>query len=176
MGKRGPTTLPNLSADVTRMVEDLERETDRGVALLAVAFLDDVLDVMLRAVMVNEPEAVNRLMGTGRALESFGARTHLAYCMGLLGRDVYHDVNLVREIRNDFAHRQPTSFEAEEIRGKCQRLKAAATVMADAGCTARERYTATVVMLANHLIVATGELKHAVCAKDFAVNGVLRLK
>jgi DNA-binding MltR family transcriptional regulator len=176
MAKRGTTTLPNLSADVTRMVEDFDRETDRGVALLAVAFLDDVLDVMLRAVMVDEPEVVNRLMGTGRALESFGSRTHLAYCLGLLGRDVYHDVNLIREVRNDFAHRQPTSFDGEEIRGKCQRLKAASTVMADAACTARERFIATVLMLANHLIVATGGLKHAACAKDFAVNGVLRLK
>jgi DNA-binding MltR family transcriptional regulator len=176
MAKRGTTTLPGLSADVARMVEDFDRETDRGVALLAAAFLDDVMDVMLRAVMVDEPDAVNRLMGTGRALESFGARVHLAYCMGLLGRDVYHDLNLIREIRNDFAHRQPTNFEGEEIRGKCQRLKAASTVMADAGCTARERFTATVVMLANHLIVTSQEMKHATCAKDFAVNGVLRLK
>src|SRR5438552_31546 len=35
-------TLPTLCADAARLVEDLERETDRGVALLAVAFLDDV--------------------------------------------------------------------------------------------------------------------------------------
>lgn len=176
MGKRTTTNLPALSADVSRLVSDLEKETDRGAALLGAAFLDDVLDVMLRGYFIDDPEAVNKLCGMGRPLESFGSRTHLAYCLGLLGKDVYHDVNLVREIRNDFAHRHPANFEFPEVKAKCIRLKVVGYIAPDDACTARERYVATVMMVANHLMVQTEKLKHRSIGKDFAEAGVLKVR
>jgi len=176
MAKRNLQTLPNLNEDVSRLVEDLERESDRGAALVGAAFLDDVLDVLLRSAFVNEPEAVNKLMGMGRPLESFGSRAHLSYCMGLLGADVYADINLVREIRNDFAHRGPTGFDLPEIESKCQRLRLLSILGADETCGPRERFIATIVMLANHLLVEASHRKHAAPAKKFAENGVLRVR
>ena len=170
-------TLPTLCADAARLVEDLERETDRGVALLAVAFLDDVLDLLLRASFVDDPDVVNRMIGPGRPLESFGSRTHISYCIGILGEDVYSDINLIREIRNDFAHRQPTNFEQVDIKLKCAKLCCVAPMLhEDDKCTMRERFIASVVVIANHLIVAAGEQKHAAPAKTFSENGVLRLR
>jgi DNA-binding MltR family transcriptional regulator len=176
MGKKQLQTLPELTADVARLVEDLQQETDRGAALVGAAFLDDVLDVTLRAVFVEEPDAVNKLMGMGRPLESFGARTHLAYCLGLLGTDVYADINLIREIRNDFAHRHPTSFEFPEIRTKCQKLKCLSVMLADDSCSARERFIASVMVIANHLMISASAHQHAKPAKKFSENGVLRLR
>ncbi|MCY2952357.1 MAG: MltR family transcriptional regulator [Planctomycetota bacterium] len=176
MGKRNVTTLPNLRADVARLVEDFEKETDRGVALLGAAFLDDVLDVMLRAHFIEDGDVVNKLISPGRPLESFGARTHLAYCLGLLGKDIYHDMNMIREIRNDFAHRQPTTFEQAEIGGKCQGLQAIKVMMPDDGCSCRERFIVSVVLIANHLVIMIESMRHAVPAKSFWENGVLRLK
>jgi DNA-binding MltR family transcriptional regulator len=175
--RRQLQTLPLLCADAARLVGDLENETDRGVALLAVAFLDDVLDVLLRASFVNDSEAVNRLVGPGRPLESFGSRAHLAYCMGLLGADVYNDINLIREIRNDFAHRQPTNFEQGEIRVKSGKLRCVAPMLQEIeSCTGRERFIASVVVIANHLIVQATEKTHAKPGKSFSENGVLRLR
>src|SRR5688572_19098421 len=174
--RRQLQTLPHLGADAARLVTDLENETDRGVGLVAVAFLDDVLDVLLRASFVNDAEAVNRLVGPGRPLESFGSRSHLAYCMGLLGADVYNDINLIREIRNDFAHRQPTNFEQGDICTKCKKLRCVAGMLHENDCTARERFIASVVVIANHLIVQATEKSHAKPAKSFTENGVLRLR
>lgn len=178
MARRNLQTLPDLSDDVARLVEDLQKETDRGAALLAAAFLDDVLDVMLRAVFVGDPEAVNKIIGPGRPLESFGARAHLAYCVGLLGTDIYADINLIREIRNDFAHRHPTTFEVAEIRQKCERLKCVGVMLPQDGCqcSGRERFTVNVVLIANHLMIAVSQMRHATPAKSFSENGVLRLK
>ena len=176
MGRKQYQSLPLLTADVATLVDDFEKETDRGVALIAAAFLDDCLDVMIRAAFVDDPEAVGRMLGPGRPLESFGARAHLAYCIGLLGPDIYHDINLIREIRNDFAHRQPTTFEAGDIRSKCGRLKCINVLLPDNSCTCRERFTVNVVLIANHLVVATGAQNHALSPPSFSQNGVLRLK
>src|SRR5256714_14391096 len=170
--RRQLQTLPHLCADAARLVSDLESETDRGVALLAVALLDDVLDVLLRASCVDDSEGVNRLIGPGRPLESFGSRAHVAYCMGLLGADVYSDINLIREIRNDFAHRQPTNFEQSDIHTKCNKLRCVAPMLHEIEpCTTRERFIASVVVIANHLIVQASEKAHAKPAKSFSENG-----
>jgi DNA-binding MltR family transcriptional regulator len=175
--RRQLQTLPHLCGDAARLVGDMESESDRGVALLAVAFLDDVLDLLLRATFVNDPDAVNRLIGPGRPLESFGSRAHIAYCMGLLGADVYNDINLIREIRNDFAHRQPTNFEQGDIRLKCTKLRCVTPMLQEIeSCTARERFIASVVVIANHLIVQATDKPHTSPAKSFSENGVLRLR
>lgn len=177
MGRRNLQTLPALNSDVARLVADLKKETDRGAALLGAAFLDDVLDLMLQSAFVNDSEAVNKILGPGRPLESFGARAHLAYCMGLLGEDVYADINLIREIRNDFAHRHPNTFEVAEIRQKCERLKCVSLMLSgENDCNGRDRFIVDVVLIANHLIVATSQTPHARVAKSFSENGVLRLK
>lgn len=176
MPRRDLQTLPHLNADACRLVDDLQKETDRGAALLGAAFLDDVLDVMLRAAFVADNEAVNRILGAGRPLESFGARAHLAYCLGLVAPDVYADINLIREIRNDFAHRHPTNFDHPEILAKCRKLKCVDVMLPDDSCGCRERFIVDVVLIANHLMAETGRLKHATPPKPFAENGVIRLK
>jgi DNA-binding MltR family transcriptional regulator len=176
MGKRGLATLTELSTDVARLVDELEKETDRGVALVGATFLDDVLDVMLRALFAGDGEAANKLLSPGRPLESFGSRAHLAYCVGLLGRDTYHDINLIREVRNDFAHRKPVDFAHAEIRDKCRRLKVAELMMPGGSGECRDRFLASVVMIANHLIIQTASLKRIPEGQDYARNGVLRLR
>ena len=138
------------------------------------AFLDDCLDVLLRAAFIDEPDAVGRIIGPGRPLESFGARAHLAYCIGLLG--LYQDINQIREIRNDFAHRQPTNFDTGEIRCKCSRLRCIDVLVPDGDCTPRDRFIVNVVLIANHLVVAAGQQPHAIPVVPFSENGVLRLK
>ena len=97
--------------------------------------------------------------------------------MGLLGADVYNDINLIREIRNDFAHRQPTNFEQGDIRIKCNKLRCVAPMLQEIhSCTGRERFIASVVVIANHLIVQASENSHAQLAKSFSEHGVLRLR
>jgi DNA-binding MltR family transcriptional regulator len=169
-------TLPALSEEASGLLEELNRETDRGAALLAAAFLDDVLDALIRARFVDDPEATNRLLTPGRPIESFGARTHLAYCIGLLGPDVYADINAIREIRNEFAHRQPSSFASPEVRGRCEKLRIISVLRPDDACTGRERFIVSVVMLANHLIAAGDRIKRLTAGRDFASFGVLRLR
>lgn len=176
MAKRPVQSLGELHSDASRLAEDLEKETDRGAALLGAAFLDDVLDALLTAAFVDEPDVVGRLMGGGRPLESFGARAHLAYAMGLLGIDVYADINVIREIRNDFAHRKPMSFKAPGVREKCQRLCCVEEFLGGNVCSARQRFIASVILLVNHLMMLVETREHVSPAPSFARGGVLRVR
>ena len=104
--KRLSLAIPDLSADAKRFIEDVQKETDRGVALVSAAFLDDALEAMLRAFFVDDPDEVDKLLNAKaiRPLSSFASRIQLAYCLGLIGPNMYRDLNVIRDIRNDFSH------------------------------------------------------------------------
>ncbi|HZZ45146.1 MAG TPA: MltR family transcriptional regulator [Tepidisphaeraceae bacterium] len=166
----------NLTNEADGLLGDLERETDRGAALLGVAFIDDVLDAVLRAHFVDDEKAVHKLLGPGRPVESFGTRTHLAFCLGLLGPDTYSDMNLIREIRNEFAHRQPVSFEGEMVKSRIERLRAVDVLAGGVPMTCRERFVVSVVLIVNHLAAFGHTVTRARVGKDFTSNGMLRLR
>jgi DNA-binding MltR family transcriptional regulator len=170
------TPLTNLTREADGLLAELQRETDRGAALLGVAFIDDVLDAVLRAHFVDDQKAVYKLLGPGRPVESFGTKTHLAYCLGLLGPDTYSDMNLIREIRNEFAHRLPVSFEAEAVRGRILQLRAVDVIAGDATLSCRERFLVNVVLVVNHLTCYAHGVQHCAVGPGFTTNGALRLR
>ena len=89
------------------LTNELSRESDRAAALLAAGYLDHLLGELLAVNMVVAQSQVEELLyknGNG-PLGTFSARIDLAYCLGLTSDDEYRDLNLVRKIRNDFAHR-----------------------------------------------------------------------
>jgi DNA-binding MltR family transcriptional regulator len=99
--------LPNaveLLADTERFFWDLQRETDRGAALVGAAFLDDAVRALIRAALVADSKTAEGLFEYPGPLHSLAARTDLAYCMGLIGKAAYQDMRLIRELRNRFAH------------------------------------------------------------------------
>jgi hypothetical protein len=65
---------------------------------------------------------------------------------------MYHDLETIRKIRNDFSHnREISSFEEVEIIGRCMSLQLREILKGGAGLdypkTARERFECTTKML-----------------------------
>ena len=117
--KKQIPTIEGLSEDTRRFMEDFQQETDRGVALVAAAFLDDVIKSTLRQAFVDDEAAVNDLLARG----GFGGRVNLAYCMGLIKRTEYDDLKIILEIRNRFSHQHhPASFEEADVKQMCEKL------------------------------------------------------
>lgn len=79
-------------------------QTDRGAALIGAALVESELTRLIVSRLVNSTGASRRLFKRGGAIESFGPQTTLAYAVGFISKDVYCDLNLIREIRNKFAH------------------------------------------------------------------------
>jgi DNA-binding MltR family transcriptional regulator len=82
--------------------ESLESESDRGAALIAGETLSTALELLLRHVMPNT--AKDDLFQGSAPLASFYARTNIAFAFGLVDEDSYRDLNLIRDIRNEFGH------------------------------------------------------------------------
>ena len=110
--------------DLARFVDELKRETDRGLPLVGAALIDEKLIETLESFSCpNRP--ISKLLKEGTApLGTFSSRTELCYTLGLIDEFEYQEINLVRKVRNEFAHaKHGTSFKTERIVGLCSSLK-----------------------------------------------------
>lgn len=96
---------------------NLLNESDRGLALMAAAYIDDRFSVLLRAHFVDDKKILKRMFDFTGPLGNFSARLDMSYSLGLIPKNIYDDCNVVKKIRNDFAHvSKPFTFNDEPIR------------------------------------------------------------
>jgi len=128
--KRPPTTSEEIIQRRDELFETLSKESDRGVVLISASFLDEALEALLRArFSIRYPKSkssINTLFDTFGPLHFFSAKVKICYAMDLIGEWMYRDLEIVRKLRNEFAHSAgvarfdlPTSVQLTE------RLKAA---------------------------------------------------
>ena len=104
-------------------LKEFQNESDRATAILGAAFLDAKLEDLIKEFLVDDKKAVNNLLGTERPLGSFGSRNSVAYCLGLISKNQYEDINTIKKIRNKFAHNlHGLNFSRSDIRDICNNL------------------------------------------------------
>ena len=60
------------------------------------------------------------------ALGAFASRIKIAYLMGLIDKPTKSELDLIRKIRNEFAHiRQDIRFTSPKVKGRCSELQIA---------------------------------------------------
>lgn len=87
----------------------LGEESDRGCVLVAVAVLDKHLEMLIRAELSQDAKVVKHVInplfkGQG-PLASFWSKIQLAYSLNLIPEWMYEDLERIRELRNEFAHK-----------------------------------------------------------------------
>jgi DNA-binding MltR family transcriptional regulator len=98
------------------------------------------------------PEEHDQLfIGTG-PLATFSAKIRLGYALGIYGRKTRHDLDVVREIRNAFAHAQKViTFENQEIANLCSGFHCLQGTSFQKTQSARIRFIAAIKILVLHL-------------------------
>ncbi|MET4806640.1 hypothetical protein [Limibacillus sp. MBR-115] len=104
-------------------LELLNKESDRGRVLISTGFLEQQLKDVLLAYMLEASQATDLVDGHNAPLGTFSSRITACYVLGLITEDEHHDLNLIRKIRNDFAHDIHTSFEKPDIADRCRELR-----------------------------------------------------
>lgn len=100
------------------VIEELNNENDRGIALIGAAYIDTALKSLLEASMAGDIGVAQMLFeGPNAPLGTFSSRIILAYGLGHIGPNYFATLNAIRTVRNAFAHlRRRLEFEDPEIR------------------------------------------------------------
>lgn len=117
--------MSNLTDEESRqrfeeLFTEMFSESDRGCILIGASVLDETLGLYLRSrlerndhVAKHAAEALFSGMGP---LSSFSSRIKLAYCLGLIEKWEFEDLERIRKIRNKAAHEYSgKSFADNEI-------------------------------------------------------------
>src|SRR5579872_3892781 len=104
----------------------LNKESERGAALIAAAMVDDLLERSLRAFLLDHKEIERLLEGFNAPLGALSARALAAFGVGLLSEREYRECERIRKIRNVFAHNVNASFEDQNTKDICANLEYAA--------------------------------------------------
>jgi DNA-binding MltR family transcriptional regulator len=109
---------------IAGMDREFHDSPDRVIAVIGAAYLDSMLDQLLRKAFVDSPEDVERMLRPDGPLGSNGSRYQLCYCLGLITREQRDDLKIIAKIRNAFAHDFKTAhFDTDRIRDYCSALK-----------------------------------------------------
>jgi DNA-binding MltR family transcriptional regulator len=114
------------------------KQTDRGSALLAAAWIDDALEVCLKAVFRPDKEIADKVLQAEGPLGSFSSCIKIAYLLGIIPSSLLSDLEVIRGIRNDFAHmRQVVRFTDQSMKDRCKSLTGAKAFQNGTGITIR---------------------------------------
>lgn len=110
--------------DVKEFRKSLDRETDRGCAVMSAAYLDVALENLLKASFVQADRVIKETFNGTGPLATFSSRINLSFLLGLIDEQIFRDLNIIRKIRNDFAH-EPTTllFSSESVFSRCIALE-----------------------------------------------------
>jgi mannitol operon repressor len=145
--------LLSTAEDLSKFVDELKRETDRGLPLVAAALIDDRLTETLRSFFCELSSAAKLLDDGSSPLSSFSSRIEACHALGLIDEFEYTEIGLIRKVRNEFAHQKHgMSFSSPRIQGLCSTLKS--DLPQGAGFPLQDprfRFTNAVVVLALRL-------------------------
>jgi DNA-binding MltR family transcriptional regulator len=125
------TTFPSEEAMARSLllVQELEAQTDRGVAIVGVAWIEEALTAAIYAFLEKNKNAWERLFRKSGPLSSLSPKIDIARLLAMTSDAIYSDLHTLREVRNEFAHAildkndKPLSFETPHIKDKCMSLK-----------------------------------------------------
>ena len=118
-----------ISAEESAIVEGLNEESDRAIAIIGACILEDRIEGALKAKLRANSNVEKEMFGVNRPLGTFSAKNHMAYLLRCYGQAMYAELGTINDIRNKFAHRysikgnEVRDFDSIPIRDLCRKLK-----------------------------------------------------
>lgn len=102
------------------IVSEIEEQSDRAAAILAVSFLEDRFTSLLKLWFADEPSVIRNMLGGHGPLGTFAAKIDMGLLLGIIEKKRHTELHLIRKIRNEFAHGiENLTFDTNVIRAKC---------------------------------------------------------
>jgi len=103
---------------VSAFLNELKTQSDRGVAVVAAAMLEELLELVILARLIEIPSKRKESLfdKMNAPLSSLSAKIEIAFALGTINESARRAMHLVREVRNKFAHRlEPLTFHHPEV-------------------------------------------------------------
>lgn len=113
-----------LPEDIQPLAKELDGASERAVALLAGAIVDEALLGVIKLRLIEDKEAEKEFFSGQGGLATFSSRIKMARLMNFYGHETYSDLNIMKKIRNDAAHTtRPFSFKDQPHVNRALSLK-----------------------------------------------------
>lgn len=171
MTRRSLVPVEGLSKDGQSVYEVLNGEPDLSAVLIASSYIDACLGALLEGFFLKSSVATKLLNVKGGSLGSFSSRSDACYCLGLINKQLYQDILVIAEIRNQFAHHHlALSFAVPEAAEQCEKLSYVAGLrngnsdepLLDSKHmrAPRNKFVLSVVLISQRLLIKGLEVKH----------------
>jgi DNA-binding MltR family transcriptional regulator len=102
----------------------ISSESDRGAVILAGSILDVALEKLIVSFLLPPVKKEDKLVtGAYAPLGSFSAKIEMCYRLGLIKPQVLKQLQLFKNIRNDFAHRiTDAELDSQENKNRMQEI------------------------------------------------------
>jgi hypothetical protein len=110
---------------VAVLFDEMHHVSDRVAAVSCASFVDDTLGAAIAARFVRLGRQWEKKVfsGADAPLGTLSAKIRLGFALGLYGPRTCADLDIIRSVRNDFAHTAgPILFTDPEIKAKCRRF------------------------------------------------------
>lgn len=111
---------PEVQRRAELVTQILMKESDRGCAIFGASLLHTDLELLLKAYCRSDGKlGTDALFATYAPLSTFSACIQIGYAFGLVPSHIKARLEIVRKLRNDFAHDAgPISFESPHCRDR----------------------------------------------------------
>jgi DNA-binding MltR family transcriptional regulator len=104
-------------------IHEIDTSDDRAIGIAAGAFLEDHLTIALKARFHQDEKILNEMFRISGPLGNFGTKINLAYLMGLCSKETWKEMQVIKDIRNEFAHKGMTrNFESQRVKALANNL------------------------------------------------------
>ncbi|MDO8557327.1 MAG: hypothetical protein Q7R98_02580 [Candidatus Jorgensenbacteria bacterium] len=87
------------------LINEFSKETDRAAAILSVSLLENTLTTLLKSHLAPTTTSEDELFDQNNApVSTFNSKIQLAFRLGLISAKFTQNFNIIRKMRNDFAH------------------------------------------------------------------------
>jgi hypothetical protein len=136
----------------------------RGAAILLATHLEAVLQLAIIARLSIRPNSLADVFGYDRPMGNFANKIRIAHAIGLITDATRSNLDIIRQIRNAFAHAmRPISFETKQVAEACALLVIAAPLPPTSSAEqipekppARQQYRGACETISHNLFVASG--------------------
>ena len=104
-------------------LEASNSESERGRVLVASSLIEEMLDEIIRARLLEGKTTELMFDGGNAPLGTYSAKSRLSRSLCLISDEEYRDIDIIRKIRNKFAHSVLCSLEDQQIESWAKNLK-----------------------------------------------------